>query len=486
MVKYNSRDKVALRWRRTKIVATFGPASDSETCIKNLLQAGVDVVRINMSHSDHAGCEVTVKKIRKLAAQLDKPVAILMDLCGPKIRVGAFINGEMLLEPGSSVTIASSQEPGQNGRIPTQYTKLYKDVKKGERILLDDGNMELKITSVTNTDIHCNVIHGGILKDKKGINLPDSNVSAASFTEKDKKDAMLAIKLDIDFIALSFVRSAKDVQQLNRFLEKNKSNIPVISKIERPEAVIDIDAILDNSYGIMIARGDLGIELPAEQVPMIQRDLIRKARSKHVPVIVATQMLESMIQHSRPTRAEVNDVANAAIISTDAVMLSAETASGQFPQQAVETMDRILREIENHRWREGSFTDDKEVVYDHDKHEVRTAVAMAALDLESNLEVHGIVVPTSSGQTARVISAHRPLSPILGVCSGKSTWQRLSLHWGVIPIYVDDSKVNDWNKLSQLLAKKLQLGKTGNRVLFVSGFNEDPRLAEPVLKIVSL
>lgn len=481
-----NHETLALQWRRTKIIATLGPVSDSPAMINKLLEAGVNVVRLNMSHGDHESHRVLFNRVRAAAKRQKKNVAILMDLCGPKIRVGKFTNGKITLSKGQRVTVTCKNVMGDDGLIPSQYKKLHKDVKKGERLLLDDGNLELSVLSVKDTEVRCKVIHGGVLKDHKGMNLPDSNVSTVAFTAKDKKDALLAMELGADFVALSFVRTAKDISQLTRFMMKHGEAIPVISKIERPEAVENIDEILVESYGIMVARGDLGIELPAEQVPMIQRDLIKRARRAYVPVIVATQMLESMIIHSRPTRAEVGDVASAAHSSADAVMLSAETASGAYPVEAVETMVKVVREIERHQWQDGQygsqvFADRRRAGFTN-----REAVAHAALELVRDLKLEALIVPTRSGTTAHVLAAHRTMAPMVGVCSLETVCRRLSLHWGVIPVYLETPEHQDWRDSCHRIESQCELAKPGHTVLIVSGFNDDPALNEPVLKMMSL
>jgi len=320
--KLRDTEHIALHWRRTKIIATLGPASNTPEMIDKLLAAGVDLVRLNMSHGDHAGHRMMVERIRAAATRANRHIAILMDLCGPKIRVGRFEGDGIDLRRGEKVIVTAAATIGRAGLIPSQYKTIAKDVTKGERILLDDGKLELRVLKSNGKTVQCEVVQGGRLTNNKGMNLPDANLSTTALTSKDKRDAELAIELEVDLLALSFVRAAKDVQQLQRFLTKHKADIPIISKIERPEAVERMDEIIEASYGIMVARGDLGIELPAEQVPLIQRELIDRARQRAVPVIVATQMLESMLSAARPTRAEVGDVANAALSSADAVMLS--------------------------------------------------------------------------------------------------------------------------------------------------------------------
>lgn len=417
---------------------------------------------------------------------MSQHVAILMDLCGPKIRTGKFKQGEINLKKNTLIMISCDKTTGSEGIITSQYSNLYKDVKKGERILLDDGNMELRVEKIRAKEISCKVIHGGVLKENKGINLPDSNVSASSFTAKDKKDVKLAMQLEADFVALSFVRNEKDIAVLNKYMEKHGKLIPVIAKIEKPEAVFNIDAILENSYGIMVACGDLGIELPAEQVPLIQKQLINKARHFDRPVIVATQMLESMIESSRPTRAEVGDVANAALSSTDAVMLSAETAVGKYPLAAVRIMDRVLREIEAHQWQNNDFKGHDSQLPESSSLSIRKAVSHAVTSLAHDLQLQGIVVPTTSGTTAKVLAANRPTSPLLGVSWNSHVCRRLALHWGVIPIEAKKEDTHDWKKLSISIAKQYQLTKTGHTVLLVSGFNDNPDLNEPVMKILKV
>lgn len=479
-----NKKKAFLRWRRTKIVATIGPATDSVKSIDDLIKSGVDVFRLNMSHGDHDSHRAVFKRIRNLSKRSGSTVAILMDLCGPKIRVGKFVNGCITLKKSAKVVISCGQGSGREGLIISQYKQLYKDVKKGERILLDDGNMECRVESINGKDIICKVVYGGVLKDNKGMNLPDSIVSTSSFTAKDKKDAELAMELDADFVALSFVRSAKDIQGLKKYMQRTNKELPIIAKIEKPEAVENLAEIIDSAYGIMIARGDLGIELPAEEVPLIQKDIIDKARANNCPVIVATQMMESMITNARPTRAEVGDVANAAMSSADAVMLSAETAIGKYPAKTVKMMDKILREIENHQWSTGSFsieTDNANKVTSS-----RKAVAHAANALARDLKLQGIIVPTRSGYTAAVLSASRPSSPLLGVSTHMHTCQKLSLHWGVIPFLIKRGEASNWDVLSQDVSKRCKLTRTGNRVLFVSGFNDDEELNEPVLKIIKV
>lgn len=480
------RKAVALQWRRTKIIATLGPASDSPEMISKLVDAGVDLFRLNMSHGDQETHRKTVRRVRSAAKAAGRHVAILVDLCGPKIRVGKFESGSILLKNGSEVTVTTRRVTGKPDLIPSQYKSLHKDVKPGERILLDDGNLALRVLEIKGTEVICKVVEGGVLSDHKGMNLPNSKLSTTALTAKDRSDVRLAVEADVDFVALSFVRQARDVQQLLKYLKRLGSGIPVISKIEHPDGVANIDDILEESYGIMIARGDLGIELPAEKVPLIQRELVQKARQKGIPVIIATQMLESMMTHSRPTRAEVTDVAGAAMLSADAAMLSGESAAGKYPLKAVQIMDRILREVERHQWQEGHFAIESIAGRRQKTHFVRESMAHAAVQLTHDLEVEAIIVPTDTGTTARIMAAHRPLPPAVGVCSDIRICRQMALHWGIVPVYENKARTRNWRTVCMHIAKQCRLGESGHDILLVSGFNDDPVKNEPVLKLMHL
>ncbi|VAW78241.1 Pyruvate kinase, partial [hydrothermal vent metagenome] len=444
-----------------------------------LVDAGVDLFRLNMSHGDQETHRKTVRRVRSAAKAAGRHVAILVDLCGPKIRVGKFESGSILLKNGSEVTVTTRRVTGKPDLIPSQYKSLHKDVKPGERILLDDGNLALRVLEVKGTEVICKVVEGGVLSDHKGMNLPNSKLSTTALTAKDRSDVRLAVEADVDFVALSFVRQARDVQQLLKYLKRLGSGIPVISKIEHPDGVANIDDILEESYGIMIARGDLGIELPAEKVPLIQRELVQKARQKGIPVIIATQMLESMMTHSRPTRAEVTDVAGAAMLSADAAMLSGESAAGKYPLKAVQIMDRILREVERHQWQEGHFAIESIAGRRQKTHFVRESMAHAAVQLTHDLEVEAIIVPTDTGTTARIMAAHRPLPPAVGVCSDIRICRQMALHWGIVPVYENKARTRNWRTVCMHIAKQCRLGESGHDILLVSGFNDDPVKNEP-------
>ena len=473
--------RVALRWRRTKIVATLGPASSDAKMIDALLRAGVDVVRLNMSHGTHDGHREAYARVRAAAKKLGRHVAIIADLCGPKIRCGKFPDGPITLTPGQEVVIDPRLDKGGPGLIASQYRAIARDVQPGHRILLDDGNLELKALAIENERIRCKVIYGGLLKDHKGINLPDSKVSASSLPPKDIADAKFAIGLGVDYLALSFVRTPKDVEGLRRLIHKAGASTPIIAKIETPEAMQNIEAVIDAADAIMVARGDLGIEMPAEQVPLIQRELIHMARRRNKAVIVATQMMESMIDHSRPTRAEVGDVANAALTGADAVMLSAETASGKYPLRAVEMMDRVAREVEGYQWRQGAFLKDAADAKDMS---LRDGVAHAAASLAHDLKLQGVIIPTQSGTTARVICSYRPTAPLIAVSTNEAVCRRLALNWGIVPMTSTEADYANPELLCRKVAKSCELTRTGRNVLLVAGFSDDPAQNSPMLRIL--
>ena len=475
-----------LKRRRTKIVATVGPASSSLDLLGQLIDAGVNVFRLNMSHGTQDGHRAAYESIRAAAGSRNKPVAILADLCGPKIRCGKFEGGSIELKRDQGVTITTRDVVGGPGLIPSQYAALASDVTRGNRILLDDGNLELRVERVDGTEIECTVIDGGTLKDRKGINLPGANVSAPSLTEKDRDDAVFALGLGVDFIALSFVRTAADVLSLRELVTSRNADVSIIAKIEKPEALDNIDAILDAADGIMVARGDLGVELPAESVPITQSQLIDLGRMKGKPVIVATQMLESMITNSRPTRAEVSDVANAVMQGTDAVMLSAETAAGAYPVKAVETMDRVARRAEAYLWSQGAFSS----ITDHDLPPppiaLPDAVGRATAQLSRDLHVRSIFVISKSGTTARFVASARPAAPLVALTTEARAARRMNLYWGVEPIHVEEIELDAADALSRRLVRELDLAAPGEYILRVAGFSHDPEKNVPRISVLTV
>lgn len=407
-----------LLYRRTKIVATLGPSSADSDTLEALIRAGANVFRLNMSHGTHDDHRRVYGYVRETAARLGKPIAVLADLCGPKIRVGAFENGRIDLNRGAVVTVTTRSVTGQADLIPSRYRALAGDVAVGNRILLDDGNIELKVLEIDGEDISCEVIAGGKLSDNKGMNLPGADISAPSLTEAeaDRQDAAFALDLGVDFLALSFVRRAADIQALRDLIDDVGRQVAVVAKIEKPEALNNIDEILDLTDAIMVARGDLGVELPPQSVPVAQDQLIDRARQRRKPVIVATQMLESMITHPRPTRAEVSDVATAVRHGADAVMLSAETAAGQYPVEAVKMMDDIIRQTEGYLWRHGFFGTLRRRTGGERPYAIEDALSESLAKLSRDLMARAIMVISQQGRSLAVMSASRPASPILGVC----------------------------------------------------------------------
>jgi pyruvate kinase len=393
--------------------------------IERLILAGADLFRLNFSHGSNEAKREVIDVIRRLSAALGRPVGILADLQGPKIRTGRMENGALPLARGELLDITTADTLGRPGLISTIYQALPHDVKPGSRILMDDGLIELKVLSVSENTVHCVVMEGGILKDLKGINLPGVNVSSPSLTEKDRVDLEFCLGMGVDFIALSFVRRSEDVVELKRIIFEHALNIPVVAKIEKPEALRNFKAILKVADAVMVARGDLGVEIAAEKVPLIQKKIIRACNSAGKPVITATQMLESMINHPRPTRAETSDVANAILDGTDAVMLSGETASGQFPVEAVKTMVKVALDVERSELQRPGVSGEN-----HSSN-ISEAVAEAACQAASTLKAKAAVVFTQSGSTARLIAKYRPPLPIIAFTPFPEIQRRLTLSWGV-------------------------------------------------------
>ena len=475
-----------LKIRRTKIVATLGPASDTSEKIDRLVAAGVDMFRLNMSHGSHEQHAANLARVRQAANDAKRPIAVLADLCGPKIRVGKFPDGGIDLVPGAEVVVTTRRVAGEPGLIPSQYTALAEDVHPGARVLLADGVMELRVESVTGTEVTCRVVQGGRLTDRKGINLPDVEVSAPSLTEKDRADASFILDQGVDFLALSFVRRREDMDQLRTLMSAYQRQAGLVAKIERPEALCDIDSILDASDAIMIARGDLGVELPPEQVPAIQQQLLDRARQRNCPVIVATQMLESMVSNSRPTRAEVTDVSHSVAVGTDAVMLSAETAVGKYPVEAVEMMDRIARQAEAHLWRQEAFGSLTLSGDDMPPIAFGTAVARSTALLSRDLKVRAVVVMSESGMSAGTMSSARPAAPIIAISSNANTCRRMALSWGAIPVQVQQEDLEDRTELARNIVSDTGLAEPGSYILLVQGFHAKTERNTPSITLLAV
>lgn len=472
--------------RKTKIIATLGPASNSSEIIYDLIKAGANVFRLNMSHGEHEGHQKIYQLIKKAAKELNQHITIFADLCGPKIRTGKFKDGSILLKPGIRVVVTTRDILGQENLIPCQYESLADDVEPGNRILLDDGKMELKVLGKQATEIDCEVIYGGELKNNKGINLPGVNVSCPSLTEKDRVDALFALGLGVDYLALSFVRKAEDIAELRQLIVKNGYQAHIIAKLEKCEALINSEEIINAADAIMIARGDLGVELNPEDVPIAQLQLIKRARALNKPVIVATQMLESMIESSRPTRAEATDVSNAVYWATDAVMLSAETASGKFPVEAVEMMSRIINQTEAFMRNQEIFgktisreTELKQLPFGH-------AVADATAQLCRYLKAKAIVSITKAGMTVITLSSARPEAPLVAISADTQVCQRMNLYWGVIPVFSEEAGVAHPNKLACNHALSSSVASEGDKIILVRGFNQDKKLNTPTITILTL
>jgi pyruvate kinase len=475
-----------LIYRRTKIVATLGPSSDNPEILEALTRAGVNMFRLNMSHGTHDLHREAFKRVRDAARKVKRPVAVLADLCGPKIRVGTFRNGSIELIRGEKVTITTRDISGGPGLIPSQYRALAGDLEIGNHVLLDDGNIELVVRAIDGTEIDCEVAAGGVLSDHKGINLPGVDVSAPSLTKTDRLDAKFALDLGVDFLALSFVRRASDIRALRDLIEASGREAAIIAKIEKPEALENIEEIVEIADGLMVARGDLGVELPPQTVPLAQDQLIDLARIHRKPVIVATQMLESMIEHPRPTRAEVSDVANAVRHGTDAVMLSAETAAGKHPVEAVKMMDDIARQTEGYLWRQGAFGS----LSRHDAPvaplSIEDAISKSMAQLSRDLLVRAILVLSFQGRSTAVMSASRPGAPIISLCPDYRSCRAANLLWGVIPVKADPAGIESPHVLARQTAVDLGLAAEGDTVLVVSGFSNDVVLNRPSVTVLTV
>ena len=418
---------VELPVRRTKIVATLGPACDDEATLRAMLAAGMDVARLNLSHGTHAEHAARAQRVRDLAAAAGRPVAVLLDLQGPKIRTELLEDGRPVLLPtGGEFAITTRPRLGNAQEVSTSFAALPQDVTAGNRLLLDDGAIELRVRATTLDTVHCEVIHGGLLGEHKGINLPGVTVSTPALTEKDEADLHFGLDLGVDYVALSFVRRAADAQGIKQIIRAAGHSTPVIAKLEKPEAIAHLDAIMAAFDGVMVARGDLGVELASEQVPMLQKQIIHRAQQYGKVVITATQMLESMTHSPRPTRAEASDVANAICDGTDAVMLSGETAAGEYPVESVAMMERIARQAEA-----GPLPP---VPAHHHTGSHAHAVTHAACSLAEEVRAQAIVVFTRSGFSAHLVSQWRPAVPVYAYTSEGSAYRRLSLWWGITPI----------------------------------------------------
>ena len=451
------------RKRKVKILATLGPASASLEMIEKLFIAGVDVFRINMSHTNHSLLKELHGHIRAVEAKLSRPIGILADLQGPKIRIGTFAEKEVKIEAGQQFVFDTNPEPGDATRVFLPHPEIFAGAKKGDSLLLNDGRLRVEITKAEPTRLETKVIYGGMLSNRKGVNLPDTELDIPALTEKDRADLEAAASLGVDWIALSFVQRAEDVAEAQKLV---KGRAGVMAKIEKPQALPVLDEILKISDGIMVARGDLGVELPLETVPARQKHITRSARRYGKPVVVATQMLESMITEPVPTRAEVSDVATAVYEGADAVMLSAESASGAWPERAVQTMDKVAQSAEGDTYYQSIVHAQR----NDTESTAADAIAAAARTIAETLSVPVIVCYTGSGSTGARVARQRPSMPILALTPIIQTARRLTLTWGAHPVLVEDAKTLD-DMMSQAgeIAYREEFAKTGERIIITAG-----------------
>jgi pyruvate kinase len=454
---------------KTKIVCTLGPATSSVETLLRMIDAGMDVVRLNFSHGSHEDHRANIERVHEAISRSGQQLTLVQDLQGPKIRVGTFTTPSVELVTGGAFTITTEDVAGTAERVSTTFAGLASDVHPGHLILLDDGKIQMKVVAVSGPEVRCEVLVGGTLSARKGINLPGVPVSAPSFTDKDLDDVLFGISNGVDYIALSFVRSAFDIRDLRKAIASRAPGVttPIIAKMEKPQAIQNADAIIQEADGVMVARGDLGVEMPPEDVPMLQKQIIRKCNEAGKPVIVATQMLESMISNPRPTRAEASDVANAVVDGCDAVMLSGETSVGKYPVEAVQIMNRIILKAESvlrerpssMRWRE---------MLPGDQHD---AIGRAACLLAEQMKAAAIVAVTRSGETARVLARYRPDPPIIAITDTEKTLRTLNLVWGIQGMVMSSLGTDSDKALADIRQRLVDSGAVqhGDNVVMLAG-----------------
>lgn len=453
--------------RKTKIVCTLGPATDNEEVLRQMMLEGMNVARCNFSHATYDEHKKRMDMIKKLRKEVGQPVAILLDTKGPEVRVKNFKDGRVTLEEGQLFTLTADEVEGTKDKVSVTYNRLYEDLEVGMRVLIDDGLIEMTVEQVDRTNIVCRVINGGVVSNHKGVNVPDVDLSMPYISDKDREDILFGISQDVDFIAASFVQKKEDILQLRRLLEKNGgSDIKIIAKIENAQGVTNIDDIIEVSDGIMVARGDMGVEIPYEEVPVIQKKIIKKVYRTGKQVITATQMLESMIKNPRPTRAETTDVANAVYDGTSAIMLSGETAAGAYPVEAVKTMVRIAERTEQDvDYRKRFYQSARETDTD-----ITNAICHASCTTALDLNAKAIVTVTKSGTSARMLSKYRPESDVISCATTEKVCRQLSLTWGVTPIVIKEEKevFHLFDKAIQAAVKMKLLG-AGDLTVITSG-----------------
>lgn len=453
--------------RKTKIVCTLGPSTDNEEIMRQLMLEGMNVARCNFSHGVYEEHKKRMDMVKTIRKEVKKPVAILLDTKGPEVRVRQFKNGKVTLQEGQLFTLTSEEVEGTEEKVSVTYSRLYEDLEVGMKVLIDDGLIEMKVEKVEKANIVCRVINGGVVSNNKGINVPDVNLSMPYLSDKDREDILFGIEQDVDFIAASFVQCKEDILQLRRLLDKNGGgDIKIISKIENLQGVENIDEIIEVSDGIMVARGDMGVEIPYEEVPVIQKMIIKKVYQVGKQVITATQMLESMIKNPRPTRAEATDIANAVYDGTSAIMLSGETAAGAYPVEAVRTMVRIAERTEQD-------VDYRKRFFNHDRKanpDVTDAICHATCTTALDLNAKAIVTVTKSGRSARMIAGYRPASNIVGCATTEKVCRQINLTWGVTPVLIKEEKdVFDLFHNAIAAAEKMRLLEKGDLTVITSG-----------------
>jgi pyruvate kinase len=467
--------------RRAKIVCTLGPATDSHEVLSAVLSAGMDVARLNFSHGSHAEHARRLRTLREAAVACGKPVAVMQDLQGPKIRTGSLEGGRRIeLRDSAFITITTRPVLCNEQFISTTFERLPQEARPGNNILLSDGLIELRVESVKGTEVHCRVMNGGELGEHQGINLPGVGLRISALTSKDREDLKFGIQNRVDYIALSFVRRAEDILALKRILARAEKSIPVVAKLEKPEAIDHLDDILQATDAVMVARGDLGVEMPPEMVPAVQKRIISRASAMRVPVITATQMLESMTVHPRPTRAEASDVANAVIDGTDALMLSGETATGHYPVKAVEMMERIISVTEGTQRAAGVHN-----VWDRaEKMDVPEAICETVAHMTSELNLKAVAVFTQSGSSARLISKYRPRVPVFAFSPFDNVLRRTALYWGVTPVHM--RRLQSTDKMVEAAAQRLrEIGvvNPGDFIAVIAGNPIAKRGSTNILKV---
>ncbi len=450
--------------RRAKIVCTMGPATDSFDAVRELVQAGMDVARLNLSHGTHADHERTYRHVRRAGDEAGRGVGILADLQGPKIRLGTFTDGSVALQRDERFVITTDEVPGDSGICSTTYAGLPGDVRPDDLILIDDGRVTVRVADIVGNQVITRVIEGGVVSDHKGLNLPSANVSVPALTEKDDADLRWALQIGVDMVALSFVRSAADIDDVHRIMDEVGRRVPVLAKVEKPQAVARLQEIVDAFNGVMVARGDLGVEMPLEEVPLEQKRAIDLCRKAGKPVIVATQMLDSMITATRPTRAEVSDVANAVLDGADALMLSGETSVGRHPAHVVMTMSRIITHVEE------EALDRLPPLPPDPQGSTARAMTRAAVDVGRSVEATHVIAFTETGSTARLISRHRPDIPLLAFTPNADVRSKLSVVWGVETFLAPKVRETD-DLVQQVDSALLAIGRVrpGERVVIVAG-----------------